>query len=259
MDVGLSLTVGHRRIAYDDPVGAAAGRLPVILVHGSSVHRGIWRDVVAGLSADFRPISFDHPGHGGSSLPTAASVADLVEVLAGVYAALEIERAALIGFSLGGAVAQLFHARHRGTIAALGLISTAPCFGLPPEVIARWRADPAAYAADELALSLAPGAPEAVRERMVALRAGVSEEGQAADLTACADWTMPVPLPRIDCPLLAMTASDDIPLLQEQARRWANEVPGARLAEIAGAGHFMLVEQPERCLRAIHGWLSALA
>lgn len=252
------IPLGPRQIACEDPVGPTGDRLPVVLIHGSSVHRAIWAPLVEALRRDYRPISFDHPGHGDSSLPAAASVEALAGVLEALLAALAIERLALIGFSLGGAVAQLFHARHSPRVAALGLISTAPNFALPEEVIARWRADPIAYAEDEAALSIAPMSPQTVRERIARLREGVSAEGQAADLAACADWDAPAAEPSAGCPLLLMSASHDIPRLREQAERWVRANPEARLAIIPQAGHFMLVEQPDACAAAVLDWLKRL-
>jgi 3-oxoadipate enol-lactonase/4-carboxymuconolactone decarboxylase len=258
MGDGRSVTLGLNRIGYEDPVGPGGDRLPVMLVHGSSVHRAIWDPVVETLCDRFRPISFDHPGHGQSSLPASTSADALTEILEGLYAELGIARSALIGFSLGGAVAQQFHARHPDRIAALGLISTAPNFGLPDELVARWNADPAGYAEDELSLSLAPMASAAARAQVTALRSGVSAEGQAADLTACASWNNPAGLDGIACPLLVMTASHDIPGLKDQAAQWAREFAGSRLVEIANAGHFMLIEQPEASADAILAWLISL-
>jgi pimeloyl-ACP methyl ester carboxylesterase len=253
-----SLAIGPNRISYADPVGSASGRLPVVLVHGSSVHGAIWDPVIETLRHQFRPISLDHPGHGGSSLPASASAEALTDVLEGVLAELAIRRAVLIGFSLGGAVAQLLHRRDPGKVAALGLISTAPNFALPDELVARWRADPAGYAQDELSLSLAPMASAAARERVTALRSAVTAEGQAADLAACASWDNPAGLNGIACPLLVMTASDDIAGLKQQAEQWARDVPASRLVEIADAGHFMLVEQPKASAAAILDWLLSI-
>ena len=84
------ISVEQRRIAYEDPAGPAGNRLPVVLIHGSSVHRAIWAPVVEALTDAYRPISFDQPGHGGSSLPAAASVDALVDVLEALLAALGI-------------------------------------------------------------------------------------------------------------------------------------------------------------------------
>lgn len=258
MAEGDSFIFGANRVAYEDPVGPRSDRLPVVLVHGSSVHRAIWDPVLARLRDRFRPISLDHPGHGQSSLPASSSAEALTDILEGLYAVIGVTRSALIGFSLGGAVAQLFHARHADRIAALGLISTAPHFGLPDELVARWRADPAGYAEDESSLSLAPMASADARARVTALRGGVTPEGQAADLAACAAWDNPSGLAGIACPLLVMTASHDIPGLKQQAEQWAREVPQASLIEIADAGHFMLIEQPEATATAILDWLASL-
>ncbi len=129
---------------------------------------------------------------------------------------------------------------------------------MPDDLVTRWRADPAGYAQDELTLSLAPMATATARERVMSLRRGVTAQGQAADLAACAAWDNPTGLGDIACPLLVMTASDDISGLKQQAEQWARDIAGSWLVEIADAGHFMLIEQPEASAAAILGWLLSL-
>ena len=55
-----------------------------------------------------------------------------------------------------------------------------------------------------------------------------------------------------------MTASDDISGLKQQAAQWTQDIAGSRLVEIADAGHFMLVEQPDASAGAILDWLLSL-
>ncbi|WP_052731674.1 alpha/beta fold hydrolase [Devosia geojensis] len=64
-------------------------------------------------------------------------------------------------------------------------------------------------------------------------------------------------LPGIDIPAWVIVGEADKVTGVEAAREIATGARGARYVEIAGAGHFVPIEQPEAVSRAIADWLSA--
>lgn len=106
---------------------------PVLLfLHGYGGDLTGWSLIQPALSADFRTIALDLPGHGGSS--KAVATGSLEELTAAVRAAMDalaVERAHLVGHSLGGAIAIALARRDPGRITALTLIAPA---GLGPEI-----------------------------------------------------------------------------------------------------------------------------
>ena len=78
---------------------------PVVLIHGLACGKRMWFHQVRTLKERFRVVAYDQRGHGLSDAPPDPrlySPAHLAADLIGLLDALEIERAAIVGFSLGG-------------------------------------------------------------------------------------------------------------------------------------------------------------
>ncbi len=78
---------------------------PVLLLHGFACGKRMWFHQIRALKERFRVIAYDQRGHGLTDAPAVASgysASLLARDLIGVLDALEIERAAIVGFSLGG-------------------------------------------------------------------------------------------------------------------------------------------------------------
>jgi pimeloyl-ACP methyl ester carboxylesterase len=99
---------------------------PIVLVHGLSATR---RNVVQGsralLKRGYRLITYDARGHGSSSPGASYEYPALVEDLEAVLAHLGIERAALVGSSMGAATAMAFALAHPERVPALVQITPA--------------------------------------------------------------------------------------------------------------------------------------
>ncbi len=97
---------------------------PVLLVHGlggSSI--GEWYRVGPRLADDHRVVLVDHRNHGLSARTTERfDISDLADDLAGVVAALGLGPITVVGYSMGGAVAQELAHRHRWAVRRLVLI-----------------------------------------------------------------------------------------------------------------------------------------
>src|SRR6185436_10984247 len=97
--------IGGRQISYltmapDEPSGD-----PVVLVHGFGGDKNSWLFVQQPLAEERTVHALDLPGHGASSKDVGdGSLATLVETVTGFLDSLGIERAHLVGHSLGGAV-----------------------------------------------------------------------------------------------------------------------------------------------------------
>jgi pimeloyl-ACP methyl ester carboxylesterase len=107
--------------------GEAAGEgPPIVLVHGLSATR---RNVVQGsralLRRGYRLIAYDARGHGSSSPGPRYEYPDLVQDLEAVLEHMELERAALVGSSMGAATTMAFALQHPERVPALVQITPA--------------------------------------------------------------------------------------------------------------------------------------
>jgi pyruvate dehydrogenase E2 component (dihydrolipoamide acetyltransferase) len=123
------IDVGGRSIQYQR---AGDGGIPIVFLHGFGGDLNSWMFNQPVLAAGRSTFALDLPGHGGSSKDVGDGTAEfLAGIVAGALDALEIERAHLVGHSLGGAIAAGVAAAHPKRVAALTLISSA---GLGPEI-----------------------------------------------------------------------------------------------------------------------------
>lgn len=127
---------------YHYTVGAGQD---IVLLHGWGMHSGVWEDVVESLLDDYRVTVLDLPGHGYSRSLMSYSLNELCAAVTAVTP----PRAAWVGWSLGGLIAQHAAIITPERISRLALVSSTPCFmqrpdwphGVAPSVLRQFTAD----------------------------------------------------------------------------------------------------------------------
>jgi pimeloyl-ACP methyl ester carboxylesterase len=105
---------------------------PVLFIHGLGTSGLLWRHVIERLSDTSRCIAIDLPAHGGSPARDDMSPAALAQAVADLCEALGLRQVDLVGNDTGGAVAQIFAARHPGLIRSLALTNCDTEGNFPP-------------------------------------------------------------------------------------------------------------------------------
>jgi pimeloyl-ACP methyl ester esterase len=254
---------------YED---AGAGP-PLVLVHGWSFASGIFVEEAARLARTRRVVVPDLRGHGRSSPGTPFGLADLAGDLALLADRLDLERAVVLGWSLGAQVALAALPRLRRRLAGLVLVAPTPRFtngddwphGLPAqsvEVLAhRVRRDPARAVARFQEGAFVPGELDpAGQARVASLRAALPPPDAAAalaglDLLARED--LRAALPAVDLPVLVLHGDRDPICPVGAGRATATAIPGARLVELPGAGHAPFLSRPDPFRDALASFLGA--
>lgn len=102
---------------------------PVILIHGFGGNRTEWTAQIGALSEKFKAILFDNRGAGKSDRPNIPYTMEIYsDDIAGLMAFLKINKAHIIGASLGGMIAQNFVLKYPEKVNKLVLINTFPGF-----------------------------------------------------------------------------------------------------------------------------------
>ena len=230
---------------------------PVVLLHGFPFDHTLWDPQAARLAPEFRVVAYDARAHGlsgGAGAPFAFE--DFVDDLLGVLDALRIDRAILVGLSMGGYVALRFAEREPARVRALVLSDTKSAADGDEARLAR--AAGVRKVRDSGVAAFADGfLPKALAKRTIEGRPGVvskvrgmilgcSAAGIAGTLVAMAGRTdTTASLGRIRVPALVLVGAEDALTPPADARALAAAIPGATLVEIPGAAHLPNLEEPE--------------
>ena len=247
------------------------GEGPVLLlIHGIGGHWRSWEPVLDRLAEEHRVVAVDLPGHGGSSKGAGDySLGAHANTVRDLMAALEIERATVIGHSLGGGVAMQFAYQFPERCERLVLVSSG---GLGPDLGLGLRL--AALPGSELFFRLA--APPARMllnlawplERALLIRPTAAAKHYARGFAALADartraaflGTLRGVVGRggqlVDArdrlylaehmPTLIVWGERDRVLPVSHGRAAQEAMPGSRLELFEGAGHIPQLDDPER-------------
>ncbi|MFD3687152.1 alpha/beta fold hydrolase [Nocardiopsis sp. NPDC058631] len=236
---------------------------PLLLLNGQSLDHEMWDGVRSGLARGHRVVRVDFRGTGGSDAPLGEPY-DL-ELFAGdalaVLDALEIPRAHVYGFSMGGKVAQAFADSAPDRLGALVLGSTGP--GGDNEVerpasstLALRRANTAAGrdAIAELFYSRAWASDHPDTVTRVLPRGPLrAQRLHFAASTGYDGWEL---LPRIQAPTLVVHGEDDDLTPVGNAALLAERIPGARLLVLPGMRHGYLHEDEPKATREVLDFLA---
>jgi pimeloyl-ACP methyl ester carboxylesterase len=117
------------------------GAPTLLLLHGFFANADLnWFLTYPQLRGRYRVIAMDIRGHGrGIRSRDRLDLADCADDAAAVIEALGIDRVTAVGYSMGGAIAQLLWKRHRHLVEGLVFCATAPCFNDSPRMKAAFR------------------------------------------------------------------------------------------------------------------------
>lgn len=251
-----AVPVAHEvEAAPDLPADAPA----VVLSNSLGATRAMWDAQVPELARHFRVVRYDTRGHGASPVrPGPASIDDLVDDLVALLDTLGIDRAHVVGLSLGGMTAMRLAAREPHRVDRLVALCTSAL--LPPASAWHDRADlvrsrGTRAVADAVVERWYTGAFRASEPRRVAdavaMVSATPAEGYAACCEAIAGMDLVADLPRIKAPTLAIAGADDPATPPDHLERIAEGVSDGRLLVVPRAAHLANDEQPGTITPAI--------
>lgn len=258
-------------IVFTERHGGAGTTL--VLLHGIGSNASAWEPVIAHLPDNRRIIAWNAPGYGGSKRlshewPVAADYASALQTL---LDELKIERAILVGHSLGALMAASFAADRSGRVAALMLASPAsgqgatPGGALPAKAAARID-DLASLGVETFAATrsanlihepeLNPQAVASVRRQMEALE----PQGYGQAVRMLASGRLADDAKRLDVSTFVVLGDADTVTPPAGIRAIFDTIPEKvrrTYAEIPGAGHALAAQAPQAFADAISQMIAA--
>lgn len=243
--------------SYGDKVGP--GREALVLIHGWSCNLDYWRDSIPELAKRNRVIAIDLPGHGQSDKPEVSYSMDLfARAVAAVMKDAKVERAVLVGHSMGTPIARQFYRKYPAKTLGIVIVdgSLRP-FGdkkLMDTFLAGFRGPNYVEAGKQMFAGMA--GPNLSPEIMARIQASFMNtpqhvlvsamEGMADDSIWGAD--------KINVPVLAYMAKSPFwPPDTEQFDRGI--APNLDFQMIDGVGHFLMMEKPQQFNVAVIAYL----
>jgi pimeloyl-ACP methyl ester carboxylesterase len=248
------------RIAYR--IHGTGSRV-LVLIHGWMASGAVFDELVAALPMSaLRVLTVDLRGTGESEAArTSHSLQSQAEDVLCAMDAAGVERAVLLGHSMGGQIAQLLAASAPARVLGVLAVSPVPAQGLPlPENVAAMFSQ-AGGNADALGgiLDMAsPGLAKPERARLLADALRISPRCIAEAFAAWSTGGFHAQLAAIRVPVLVVGSDDAFlppDLLQAQV---VDPIAGARMTKVDGAGHYVQNEKPTELGRVIDAFIAGL-
>lgn len=256
-------------VLYYDTVGEGD---PLVLIRGVESNADHWYEQVPVLSEEYGVMVFDNRGVARSNDPGRKfSISMMARDVVGLLDYLRIDRAHVLGFRMGGMIAQELAIEYPGRVHGLILVAT-HCGGrhqieagaevrsvfMDMDHIASEgsKAKAAACLFDRETLE---NRPEVARRYSgILLKWPVSTEILSKQWEALLKHDTFDRLPQITAPTLVLTGNADLLIPPENSEILAGRIPGAELKIIPGGGHQVLIEQPVACNAAVLEFLRGL-
>lgn len=234
-------------------------RPPVVLLHGAGGTHLFWPSELRRLPG-YRVYALDLPGHGKSGGRGLQSIEAYTQAVYEWMMATGLHSMVVVGHSMGAAVVLSLALDHPEIVLGLGLVGAAGRLRVAADLLQNASNQTTLQNAINLILerSFSQSAPPAfvaqAGRRLVETRMSVLY----GDFLACDDFNVSDRLGEVRAPSLVVVGEEDQMTPLRQARQLAENLPGATLAVIPGAGHMVQLEKPREIAAVVSGFLAAI-
>ena len=256
---------GHPTYAYTGTRKLVPAQPTVVFVHGAANDHSVWALQSRYFAWHGRNVlAVDLPAHGRSAGEPLGSVDAIADWLAALLDAAGVDRAALVGHSLGSLAALAAAARHADRVGAIALLGPAVPMTVSDALLA------AARAGDHLAYELINGWSFSAGKQLGGNPVpGIWMTGNAlrltertppgvlhADLAACNDYAGGLDAAAaVRCPALLILGARDLMAPPRNTDALVAALPDKKVVTLPGCGHALMAEQPDAVLDALRGFL----
>lgn len=226
--------------------------MALLFLHAFPLDASMWEPQLEEFGR-FEVVAPNFPGFGGTPPADSPTIDSAAEAAVAALREAGLERAVVVGLSMGGYVALALHRRYPQLVSGLVLANTRA--GADDQVgkerryalAERLRNEGNAFLVDNPPALLAPDAPGELETRIKGIIAAQPAEAIAAASVAMAERVDSTPdLATITVPTLVITGEKDTLIPPDASKPMADAIPNARYEVISGAGHLTNLEAPER-------------
>jgi len=257
---------GRQAFAYTAAHEVDPAKPSVLFAHGAGLDHSWF-----GLQSRYfgyhgrNALALDFPGHGRSEGPPLARIEDMAGWVMRLLDAAKLDKAGIVGHSMGSLVALECAARYSERVERIALLGTAYPMKVSDAFLGAAKENrPEAYDMDTI-WNHAPGVPLGgnpnpgmwmygdTLARLARLAPGVLYN----DLNACHEYAGgEAAAGKLKCPVLFVLGRRDQMTTAKAGLAFAKSVPGARVVQIAPSGHSLMAEAPDAVLDALIEFLA---
>ena len=234
---------------------------PVVLVHPLMTSLGYWEPFRKEFATSREAILYDCRGHGRSTRPQSGyTVDDHIADLAALIEGLELDRPALVGYSMGAYICLGVTVRHPELVSRVILAAAKPK-GERASADGHVRRDRVRTGADAIdqveGKVFAAERPDRIHVGFIRWLARSLDRSEVAlAIEGSGGFDFERDLPAIEHPMLILHGTHDELNPIEGARRMATAIPNCRMVSMPGCGHECPMEAPEKFLAISLGFLA---
>lgn len=257
-----STPIPHRRDGHSW-LEAGDGEETIVFLHpivGTSVY---WTPQMESLSDRWRCVAWDAPGYGGTAMVQAPLASSVTNHLLEFFAVAGIDRAHIVGLSLGGMFALHAAGEHHDWFGRLVVADTSAAFGIDPdEWLNDWLGDlrggiPLADVVDASIGAITAIEPEPnLRAAIVASFADVSDDAFEAASRYIAGHNVTESLSGIPNRTLVLVGEHDGETPPEYGEEISTLLPNGSFYQIPDVGHLTSLEAPEVFTELVRSFLT---
>jgi 3-oxoadipate enol-lactonase len=265
----LDLPGRGRTVVWD--VAGPPGAPTLLLLHGVTLTAALnWSGILQTLARSYRVLLLDQRGHGDGISAGPFRLEDCADDAAAVAGELGVERLVVVGYSMGGVVAQLMWRRHPSLVAGLVLCSTARNVSggaweqsaslLMPGLVtaAMWMPAAGAMRADLVGSALLDtDCDPAQRHWALSEMRRTGLVDALAAMQAVGEFTSHSWIGSVDVPTAVVVTRHDRVVPPRRQWKLANALPDATVVELDG-GHDVFLHSPARFAAAVESACGAV-
>jgi len=224
----------------------------LVFIHGSGGDHSLWSLQYAKLHKQFNIVAIDLPGHGRSQGSGESDVGNYCLWMKRLLDALHLKNSILVGHSLGAAIALQFALNYPQEIKGIIPVGGGMKMPVNPSILEGLQKNPAEIIDFICKLSLAK---ENRPQFFASLKKSLSLANidvLYSDLSACDKLDLTSKISKITAPVLVICGTEDKMTPPDFSRRIAENIDGAKLCLIEGAGHMVMMERPNEFNEALN-------
>lgn len=234
----------------------------LVFIHGSGGDHTAWLNQYAHLKDKYNIAMIDLPGHGRSEGGGESHVKDYGAWINKLLNALKLNDPIIAGHSLGAAIALQMAIDEPEKIAGIVCLGGGMKMPVNPFMLEFLKTNPAEMPAEIVDLMCKFSLAKENRDKLSPLlhqsMSQVKPDVLYGDLSACNELDLTGETKKIAVPALIVCGAEDKMIPPDLSRELAAKIKNSSLEIIAGAGHMVMLEQPEELEKALDKFTASI-